>query len=220
MQANDKLLWVKFGWSHLYCGDPVDGNFRYLIAGGTGLESWNFLPGPDGNYYGYVPPSGRYAGKPSNPDPYGWTVVCLAKYPTRSGIHVVGWYEQATLLGRYERRPDAPGKGPVSQDGWSDAPCYSIWAPTAFLVPVSARTQPFSHSSVRTAKYSFLVGPNFASNPKKRDVLPILQRELKRLRPLAIANPVGAGQTRSSPQARAPERHPSFLKRVLRGKRA
>ena len=102
----DKVLWVKFGWSGHYRGGPVDGNFSALAGTGiVGHEAYNFEPAPDGTYYCYVPPLfGRHA--PSSRDKRGWTVVCLAKYPERTGIHIVGWYEDATLLGRFEYVPE------------------------------------------------------------------------------------------------------------------
>ncbi len=50
----------------------------------------------------YVPPqSKKYA--PWNDDSHGWTVVCLAKNPKYKGVHIVGWYENATLHGEWPR---------------------------------------------------------------------------------------------------------------------
>lgn len=102
----NKILWVKFGWSEYYRGGPVDGNFGWLNENKgknnerRGHEAFNFNPGPDGTYYCYVPPQAReYA--PSNDDPYGWTVICLAKNPKHTGVHIVGWYENATLHGEW-----------------------------------------------------------------------------------------------------------------------
>ncbi|CDL84198.1 hypothetical protein XSR1_410004 [Xenorhabdus szentirmaii DSM 16338] len=97
-----KILWVKFGWSNDYCGGPVDGNFYWLDDNKEkrGNEAFNFAPESDGTYYCYVPPqTGKYA--LSNNDPDGWTVICLAKNPKYPGIHIVGWYEDATLHGEF-----------------------------------------------------------------------------------------------------------------------
>ena len=50
--------------------------------------------------YCYVPPHIEVHA-PKHPDQTGWTVVCLAKHPKRKGVHIVGWYKDATLLGRW-----------------------------------------------------------------------------------------------------------------------
>lgn len=113
-----KVLWVKFGWSDYYRGGPIDGNFGWLNDNrgkkkeGRGHEAFNFMP-VDGTYYCYVPPQAKVHA-PYNADPYGWTVVCLAKHPKRKGIHIVGWYEDATLHGDWRREPpQAVGRGRI-----------------------------------------------------------------------------------------------------------
>lgn len=177
----DKLLWVKFGWSEYYRGGPVDGNFSYMRQGGKGHEAWNFQQADDGNYYCYIPPQGR-GGSPRNNDPYGWTVVCLARFPGRTGIHVVGWYEDATLDQGSRAWPGPRTDAAASLE-------YGIKAPIAYLVPPESRTNPFSHSSVRQGKYSFLCGPGVSANPNRLEVRRILERELARLRPVAVGQP-------------------------------
>jgi hypothetical protein len=181
----DKLLWVKFGWSDFYRGGPVDGNFPWIKGGEQGHEAWNFLRQSDGTYYCYTPPQGG-SGTPWNPDLHGWTVVCLAKDPHRQGVNVVGWYEDAELMGKYEIRPDGFDPGGVAP---SDEYYYSIRAKKAFLVPPQFRTNPFSHTSIRQGKYSFLAGPNVVTNDNKREVRAILEERLRRLKNVAIENP-------------------------------
>lgn len=104
-----KILWVKFGWSEYYRGGPVNGNFGWLNENKKderrGHEAFNFEPAPDGTYYCYVPPQAKHSA-PLNEDPHGWTVICLAKNPRRAGIHIVGWYEDATLHGKWLVPPD------------------------------------------------------------------------------------------------------------------
>lgn len=183
-----KILWVKFGWSDYYQGGTVGGDFPWLAEhGGKGHEAWNFKPA-DGRYYCYVPPQGA-GGTPWNPDPRGWTVVCLARYPRKTGIHVVGWYEDATLHGGYRNRPEAGVAGPAAQDGKTGDLLYSISAGRAFLVPPELRVSPFSHESVRQGKYSFLDGPGVAQDANKRAVLKILEADLKRLKSTATSKP-------------------------------
>lgn len=189
-----KILWVKFGWSEWYRGGAVDGDFTWLKDNkkfGTerrGHEAFNFNPGPDGLYYCYVPPQkGEYA--PSNDDPHGWTVICLAKNPKHTGIHIVGWYENATLHGRWIEPPS----GTVGKRGDATHPAYDwsycISSETAFFVAPEDRTSPFSDNSIRQGKYSFLDGPGVTVNDNKRRVLELLEGRLEALRPVSIKNP-------------------------------
>ncbi len=189
-----KMLWVKFGWSEFYRGGLVDGNFGWLNANkgkkneGRGHEAFNFDPGPDGTYYCYVPPQNKeYA--PSNDDSHGWTVICLAKNPKYKGIHVVGWYENATLHGEWLDPPASM----VRQHGDATGPAhdwsYCITSKTAHFVPPESRTMPFSDRSIRQGKYSFLAGPDVHSDDNKQRVLALLEGRLKALGPRAIKNP-------------------------------
>jgi hypothetical protein len=100
----DKIIWVKFGWSPYYQGEDVEGNFTWKTEEGGELhEAFNFRIGPRGRYYCYVPPHGKGKNSPGSTDPHGWTVVCFAKRKGISGVHIVGWYENATLKGRETR---------------------------------------------------------------------------------------------------------------------
>jgi hypothetical protein len=187
-----KILWVKFGWSDYYRGGPVDGDFSWLSSGDEperrGHEAFNFNPGPDEKYYCYVPPQGKgYA--PSNNDPEGWTVVCLAKHPNHAGIHVVGWYENATLHGEWRDPPT----GGIKKRGDAMHPAYDwsycITSDNVYFIPPEHRTMPFSDPSVRQGKFSFLEGPDVNITDNKRRVLRILDGLLPTLRPLATKNP-------------------------------
>lgn len=193
-----KILWVKFGWSEYYRGGPIDGNFAWLHEQkntrkeGRGHEAFNFAPGPDGLYHCYVPPqSGDYA--PScEADPDGWTVVCLAKNPKHTGIHIVGWYEDATLHGEWLPPPEGtvPRRGdtPHPAYDWS----YCISSKTAHFVPPERRTMPFSHPSIGQGKYSFLQGPGVKGSDNKKSVLALLEGRIARLKRVAVTNPTEA----------------------------
>ena len=185
----DKVLWVKFGWSDYYRGGSVDGNFSYLAGNGNfGHEAYNFEPAPDGTYYCYVPPNFEVHA-PSNTDQVGWTVVCLAKDPKRKGIHIVGWYENATLLGRWRDVPELCAQlrisHPDSEETWS----YCITSRTAYFVPPEKRTIPFTHRAVRQGKYSYLRGPGIQATTNREEVLRVLKRLMKRLKSAVIENP-------------------------------
>lgn len=194
-----KILWIKVGWSNYYRGEPVDGNFGWLNEHRnerhkkTGHEAFNFMPGPYGRYYVYVPPqSGTSA--PYNDDPDGWLVVCLAKNPKHPGVHIVGWYENATLIGEWldppkDRKKKSTGDGRPGYD-WS----YCIVSSSAWFIPPEQRTMPFSHTSIRQGKYSFLCGPNLKRRDAKAEankgqVLQILNRHMTKLKDVAVHNP-------------------------------
>ena len=178
-----KILWIKFGWSEYYSGVPVNGNFSYLNKK-TGFETFNFMP-YGGNYYIYAIGSGSNNTPLSNPSPNGWTVVCLAKKPKYKGIHVVGWFEDATLMGRYILRPGQKTGQKIK---------YCIKSSTAFFIPPEYREKPFSHQSIGRSGYSYLAGPHLkpvtaAQQANKVAVLSILEKQMKKLRPFAVKNP-------------------------------
>ena len=185
----DKVLWVKFGWSDQYRGGPVDGNFSQLARGEVGHEAYNFEPAADGTYYCYVPEQAGNSA-PSNPGhPAGWTVVCLAKHPQRTGIHIVGWYEDAMLLGTWGKVPETRAHLPVSDSDPDERWLYCITSETAYFVPPEERTIPFSHRSVRRGSFSFLRGPGVRTTPNKDEVLEYLKRRMKKLKSSVIENP-------------------------------
>ncbi|HTN64020.1 MAG TPA: hypothetical protein VL147_21110 [Devosia sp.] len=181
-----KVLWVKFGWSEYYRGGPVNGNFRWLVEGdGKGHEAFNFLPGPDDDYYVYVPPHGAHSASPSSSDPDGWTVICLAKFPSQKGVHIVGWLENATLIGKLKPRPEYKAGIGFRRDVQGVKFSYSIKSDRAFFVPPEERKRPFSHGSVKQAKFSYLAGPGIKADPAKAEILATLEAELSRLRSVA-----------------------------------
>ena len=189
-----KLLWVKFGWSEYYRGESVDGNFGWLKARkggkdeGRGHEAFNFVPGDDGTYYCYVPPqSSKYA--PQSEDNKGWTVICLAKNPNHTGIHIVGWYEDATLLGKWQKLPANHPAAGFAEAGTAYSWSYCISSKSVFFFPPEARVTPFSHSSIRQGKYSFLKGPEVKHSANKEQVLSIFQAQFHALKGHAVHNP-------------------------------
>jgi len=105
----DRIAIIKTGWSKDYRGAQVVGNYSYDHPD---HEKVNFLPGPDGRYFCYVPPIGGNkkfkqfgsAPKPKNPD--GWLVFAVSRNPDKGGLYVVGWYEDAHFLHRHEVRPE------------------------------------------------------------------------------------------------------------------
>lgn len=185
-----KIIWVKFAWSEFYRGGPVGGNFRWLKEGdGEGHEAFNFMPAPDGSYYCYVPPHGPASASPWKDEPEGWTVICLAKFPSQKGVHVVGWYEDATLLGEFKPRPEYSSGTGFRNDIQGEKFTYSIKSNKAYFIAPEFRKFPFSHKSVKQAKFSYLSGPGVKITKDKQDLLEILDKELSRLSGVAIFQP-------------------------------
>ena len=184
-----KVLYVKFGWSDYYRGGPVNGNFEGLKWMG-GAERFNFRRASDRNYYCYISHYGEQPivpGKKLAPkEQKGWTVICLSRHPDKTGIHIVGWYENATLLAPEIAHPD-------HDDWWPTATYvpYVISATKAYLVPPEKRTQPFSHPAVRQAKYAWLRGPKAKATSNNKQVLALLSERINALKDSdgAILNP-------------------------------
>ena len=183
-----KVLWVKFGWSDYYSGEPVEGDFSWLQEGNIGHEELNFKQSLDGIYHCYVPPQGGEFSPYDrhNYDQEGWTVICLAKHPGHTGKHIVGWYEDATLLGEWKINPD------------SDKECtYCITSQKAYLVPPEHREDTLIKHRSLTGQciYSFLAKPgrkwfkNEQEKEKKDVLLELLQRRMEKVRSVVVKNP-------------------------------
>ena len=95
----DKILWVKFGWSDHYRGEPVDGNFSALARqGSVGHDAYNFEPAADGTYYCMCIPACRS-------DSDGPSIPLLnARYPLG---HTIG---HNARLGSFIPPPAPPGR--------------------------------------------------------------------------------------------------------------
>lgn len=130
-----RIAIVNTGWSDDYQGDRVVGNFGYL-QDGVGHERYNFLPDVDGHLYGYAPPLGKHWSAPNPVDTNAWLVFFVSKRPKRSGLYLVGWYENANFLGEYRARPDADRFGPDSDGGQF---LYTVTSTQGFLVPLPLR---------------------------------------------------------------------------------
>ena len=144
----DRIAIIKTGWSDDYRGAEVTGNYSYQHPD---HEKVNFLPGPDGRYFCYVPPIGGNkkvrpfgsAPKPTNPN--GWLVFAVSRNPRSGGLYVVGWYEDAFFLHRHEVRPEyADGEPWFGRGDDGHEIVYTITAPRAYAVDAPDRTEWFS----------------------------------------------------------------------------
>lgn len=172
MDNFSRIAVINTGWSDDYQSSEVVGGFSYL-ASGVGHEKYNFLPGPNGRFYGYAPPLGKHQSPPMPVEADGWLVFVVSKRPGSKGLYLVGWYEDATFLRDYLPRPDADDFGRDSSGGKF---LYALYSDVARCIPLSLRDKKISNDHVRRS-YAYLRG-NGNSEPW-RDAL---ARQLLKLR--------------------------------------
>ena len=143
----DRIAIIKTGWSKDYRGAKVHGNYSYPEAD---HEKVNFLPGPNGRYFCYVPPIGGnkkikpFGSAPKPTYPNGWLVFAVSRNPDTGGLYVVGWYEDAMFHHQHLIRPEYEegepwfGRGADGQEI-----VYTISAPRAYAIDAPDRTEWF-----------------------------------------------------------------------------
>lgn len=143
----DRIAIIKTGWSEDYRGAKVVGNYSYA---NPDHEKVNFLPGPNGRYYCYVPPIGGnkkvrpFGSAPKPTHPNNWLVFAVSRDPKKGGLYVVGWYEDAKFLHRHENRPEYDDGEPwFGRGGDGEKIVYTITAPRAYAVDAPDRTEWF-----------------------------------------------------------------------------
>lgn len=153
MAEFDKIAVINTGWSEDYRGAEVRGNFGYLSKG-VGHERFNFLPDDNGTYFGYAPPLGEGFNPPKPNLPKNWLVFFVSKRPSRSGLYLVGWYENATFEQAYKDRPDADQFGPDSDGGKYG---YTVFSKSAVAVPLASRNMKVRGDHLKRS-YAYLRG--------------------------------------------------------------
>lgn len=118
---------VTIDWSDDYAGSQLSGRH-----GSEGHERYNFLP-VGGIYYGYFPPNGNNFPTPKAGS--DWLIFFVSRPAKDSPAVVVGWYEDASIIG-FAVRPDIDSL-PERDD---DNPfSYSATAEVAVCIPAAAR---------------------------------------------------------------------------------
>lgn len=136
----ERIAFVKTGWSNAYDGsDHVRGWHSYLYNK-QGYEAYNFLPGSDGKYYGYLPPIGR-KGLPNPSVKKDWLLIFVARQDGVGALKVVGWYDSADFLSEYKNRPTNIfiSKNQDLNDGEQFK--YCIVSESAYLIPEEEREE-------------------------------------------------------------------------------
>tara|TARA_R110000796_G_scaffold244797_1_gene368147 strand:+ start:2492 stop:3514 length:1023 start_codon:yes stop_codon:yes gene_type:complete len=135
-----KICFVKTAWSEEYQGENVYGRHGYIERHGDGSERYNFKPGPDGKYFGYIPPH------KTPKDAEGWLVIIVAASTSNNGrtfgpLNPVGWYENARFV-EDQQRPEykIDSSFPKSLEG--DPYIYNMVSDQAFIIPTELRNLP------------------------------------------------------------------------------
>lgn len=138
-QTQMRIAFAKTGWSESYNGDDVEGQFEYLEDWGDGAERFNFKPGPDRAYYGYLPPIGEARAVPKPQPAAGWLVIWVAKLDGTGPMVPVGWYEDATFTHEWCDRPEYDENEDFETLPSGERYCYSVHAANAVLIPADRR---------------------------------------------------------------------------------
>lgn len=158
MKTPKHMAIIKTGWSNDYVGDDPTGNYKFLVDRGQGHERFNFLPAPDGHYYGYLPPIGRDWAVPNPQEKSGWLLVFVAKRPKTAGLYIVGWYENAEFESEYLPRPEYAAGEPFEHDVHGETFFYAVHAESAIAVPEPLRTVKIDTKRIKRTPIAYLLG--------------------------------------------------------------
>jgi len=217
----DHIAFVKTGWSDKYQGGPVIGRHGYLNTskgpGGAneGYECFNFMPAPDGAYYGYVPPIGTKGVSPKPNVKTGWLLIFVAAYRGSGPLTAVGWYEHAAFSDDYEPRPEYKlGKG-FETDDRGEKFVYCVSAARAHLIDIKHRESIISGNHFRRASIIYVRGQG--RNEQWRQELAERAEEIaeQQLRLAAPGDsfPTGTAERRSKVEKAAIETACHYLKK-------
>ena len=156
----ERLAVIKTAWSDDYSGSDVDGDFKFVDDHKEGHERFNFQPSPDGRYYGYLPPIGD-GGVPRPLHRDGWLLAFVAKKPRKTGLYLVGWYENASFQPKYRPRPEYETSAGFAMDRKGDRFVYCIEAAKAYLIPRTERTFSFKGDKVKSTPIAYLKGGKY-----------------------------------------------------------
>ncbi|SFL65421.1 protein of unknown function [Loktanella salsilacus] len=181
-----KICFVKTAWSEEYQGQDVFGRHEHIKKYRDGHERFNFKPGPDGKFYGYIPPH------KTPDDAKGWLVIFVAASTNDNGrtfgpLLPVGWFENAEFVSQQERPEYKIDKQfPASLD--ETKYLYSVVSEHAFLIPNELRHMPLPEQHGRKLGMASKVDVR-SSDPKTRseqwrlDYAKYAEDLLKKLRP-------------------------------------
>lgn len=174
----EKIAFVKTGWSDTYQGGAVFGRHDFISKYKEAHERFNFLPGPGGKYYAYVPPIGKLYVPPKPADKRDWLIVFVAAVNGKGPLMAVGWYNHATFENEYKPRPEYEmGKG-FETDIEDEKYVYCVVAKNATLIPAAQRTHQVPGARFRRTPVIYVRG-NKASDKWRADLAKLAERIVK-----------------------------------------
>ncbi|TYB83651.1 DUF3883 domain-containing protein [Oceaniovalibus sp. ACAM 378] len=193
-----KICFVKTAWSEDYQGQDVFGRHEHIKKYRDGHERYNFKLGPDGRFYGYIPPH------KTPDDAKGWLVIFVAASTNDNGrtfgpLFPVGWFEDAEFVTENERPEYITDKYfPACLDGTKYL--YSVVSERAFLIPSGLRELPLPKQHGRKLGMASKIevrssGPKTRSEKWRIDYADYAEDLIKRLHPNDSASKVPVSQT-------------------------
>ncbi|MBU1106393.1 MAG: DUF3883 domain-containing protein [Candidatus Riflebacteria bacterium] len=170
-----KIAFAKTGWSDFYQGGPVAGRHQYIVSDKEPHEKYNFLPGPDGLFYAYIPGIGSKHSVPQPKHRENWTVVFVAAYEGTGPLTVVGWYENALFEHDWCERPEYEAGIDFELDSDGSNFYYCIQGKKAFFIDPEKRqiTVPGKHFARTSIVY---ILPENSSEPWRNEFYKIFQQ--------------------------------------------
>jgi hypothetical protein len=173
-----KIAVIKTGWSDDFTGSPVEADHKDVRERKVGHEKYNFLPGPDGNFYAYAPPLGEKMVAPKPKELEDWLVFSVAKKPKESGLYLTGWYEHATFEDDFVLRPEYSAANPsLPCDDNGEPYYYVLSAPRAVYVDPRVNEYKFTGDRMKRTPIVYLRG-----NGEMEDWRERLARRLLKIR--------------------------------------
>lgn len=170
MSEHRKIAVIKTGWSEDYLGGPIEADHAFARDSENGHEKYNFLPGPDGRFFGYTPPIGKELRPPQPREKGGWLIFAVAKRPRVSGLYLVGWYEDATFADEYTPRPEYNSKAVLLPLDDENQPYSYAWqADTATAIPKMERDFSLVGDRLKRTPIAYLRGND--GNDRWREAL-------------------------------------------------
>lgn len=162
-------LFARIGWGDRYVGEDLTGRFSEPNESNSWWERFNFMVGPEGRCYGYVPPMGPHSSPPNPAEKTDFLVVLCSRPDYNEPLRPVGWYENASFGTGHTARPRHPGLKASLRQMWNEMQySFSASAASTYFIPVENRS---SFESVPTANFA---RPYVYARSEGRDRYPVL----------------------------------------------